>query len=485
MSPADADGEGRFSTDFLFGFGMRRLFTTEFMTESQTLLEHYVETGSEQAFRELVDSYINLVFSAAVRLLEGDQQRAEDVAQIVFADLARMAPRLSRDAKLGGWLHRHTCFVAKNILRAERRRAARERAAMDNVDMETPPSAVLPILDEAIDRLGSEDRAAIVLRFFEGRDFRSIGLALGSNEDAARMRVARAIEKLRRILHGRGVTLSTTALGAALAGDWITAAPAGLAVTISGAALTKAAITSGTVGVLKLMAITKLKIGIISALVLGAVTVPLLVQRQSQIRLDRENSRLRQALANQSSALQILSNRFVSATAEAALSQEQLAELMRLRSEVGRLRQEAQERLRVSVSTQKPAAVAEPVTPPNVLPKSAWRFAGYDTPEHALESVVWAMSTGDVKTCLASLTPDVAQRVQNKAAEDLGPKLVQEISRIGGLRLDRKKSEPDGSVSFVLFSEESDNGSEKFRSEAVLKFKNVSGEWKCADNLIE
>ncbi len=49
------------------------------------------------------------------------------------------------------------------------------------------------ILDEAIDQLGSEDRTAILLRFYEQRDFRSVGAALGGSEDAARMRVSRAL----------------------------------------------------------------------------------------------------------------------------------------------------------------------------------------------------------------------------------------------------------------------------------------------------
>jgi DNA-directed RNA polymerase specialized sigma24 family protein len=59
-----------------------------------------------------VARYINLIYSAAVRLVDGDQHRAQDVTQTVFADLARMARALSSEVMLGGWLHRHTCFVA-------------------------------------------------------------------------------------------------------------------------------------------------------------------------------------------------------------------------------------------------------------------------------------------------------------------------------------------------------------------------------------
>jgi hypothetical protein len=104
---------------------------------------------------------------------------------------------------------------------------------------------VAPMLDEAITQLGSENRTAILLRFFEHRDFRSVGEALGSNEDAARMRVNRALEKLHSLLKHRGVTLSVAALGTMLTAGAVTAAPAGLAVTVSSVALTGAAAGTG------------------------------------------------------------------------------------------------------------------------------------------------------------------------------------------------------------------------------------------------
>src|SRR4051794_34638247 len=101
------------------------------MTDSQTLLADYVTNGSEPAFRELVTRYIDLVYTAAVRLVNGDRHLAEDIAQTVFADLARMAGTLSKEVMLGGWLHRHTCFVAATVIRTERRRQSRERQAVE------------------------------------------------------------------------------------------------------------------------------------------------------------------------------------------------------------------------------------------------------------------------------------------------------------------------------------------------------------------
>jgi hypothetical protein len=72
------------------------------MSDTQELLAKFVSSRSEAAFRELVTRYFDLVYSTAVRLVDGDTHRAEDVAQVVFSDLARMANKLSDTTMLGG-----------------------------------------------------------------------------------------------------------------------------------------------------------------------------------------------------------------------------------------------------------------------------------------------------------------------------------------------------------------------------------------------
>ena len=173
---------------------------------------------------------------------------------------------------LGGWLHEHTRFVAGKLMRTERRRQLRERQAaeMNAIEdhSESNLAQVAPVLDEAIGQLDAEDRTAILLRFFERKDFRSVGEALGSSEDAARKRVDRALEKLHVLLKHRGATLSAAALGTALATEAVTAAPAGLAATISSAAATATTFTR-TVTATKAIAMTTLQ----KALVTATVTV--------------------------------------------------------------------------------------------------------------------------------------------------------------------------------------------------------------------
>src|SRR5260221_14261403 len=115
-----------------------RLFSCELtMTENQKLLAEYVATGSDAAFRQVLTRYLALVYSTAFRLVNGDAHLAEDVAQTVFVDLARTAQKLPQDVMLGGWLHRHTCFVAATVLRGERRRQSRERQAIEMNALQT------------------------------------------------------------------------------------------------------------------------------------------------------------------------------------------------------------------------------------------------------------------------------------------------------------------------------------------------------------
>ncbi len=211
------------------------------MTDPRTLLAAYVAQGSEPAFRELVSRYIDLVYSTAVRLVNGDTHRAEDVVQTVFADLAQLAGTLASDVMLGGWLHRRTWHVATALMRSERRRQNRERQACEMNRLPDQPEIqfelIAPLLDEAINQLGTRDRAAIVLRFFEHCDFRTVGAALGSNEDAAQKRVSRAVEKLRGHFVRRGIVASAFTITSAIAAHTVHAAPAGLVSSVTTASL--------------------------------------------------------------------------------------------------------------------------------------------------------------------------------------------------------------------------------------------------------
>jgi RNA polymerase sigma factor (sigma-70 family) len=196
------------------------------MTDDAALLKRYSVEGSEEAFRQLVERHLPMVFAAAQRQLAGDRQLAEDVAQQVFCELARAAAGLSKEVVVAGWLYRATRFTAAKLARTERRRRERESASAAEREIElmnvsheaTGPDweELSAQLDDAMDELKDGERDAILLRFFQRLDFRSVGAALQTSEDTAQKRVSRALERLRLLLARRGVASSTVALGALL-----------------------------------------------------------------------------------------------------------------------------------------------------------------------------------------------------------------------------------------------------------------------------
>ena len=235
------------------------------MSDDVALLREYAVNQSEQAFETLVSRHVHLVYSVALRQTR-DPQLAQEVTQAVFIILARKAKTLGPKTILSGWLCRAARFASANQLTIQRRRVRREQEAyMQSVPDQSEAKAwiqIAPLLDEALGQLGALDNDALVLRFFEGRSFNDVGVALGSNEDAAKKRVQRAVEKLRTFFRKRGVTLSAAAIASAVAANSVQAAPVGLATSITGAAVHGIATTS-TVNLIKntleIMAWTKLK----------------------------------------------------------------------------------------------------------------------------------------------------------------------------------------------------------------------------------
>src|SRR5213083_1387923 len=238
----------------------------------QQLLRDYFEHQSETGFSELVERHVDFVYSAALRMVR-DAHLAEDVTQAVFVALARSALQLTGRPVLSGWLHRTAQNHAANVVRSDVRRRAREQEAAAMNELHEPDAAwedIAPHLDNALGELSEADRDALLLRYFEGKSARQIAQTLGTTEDAAQKRVSRAVERLREFFAKRGITVGASGLVAVISANAVQAAPAGLVVTISSAAVASMA-AGGTITFLKLMTMTKLKLGAVGALIVAGV----------------------------------------------------------------------------------------------------------------------------------------------------------------------------------------------------------------------
>ena len=246
------------------------------MIDDMELVRRYAREKSEEAFATLVSRHVNLVYSVALRQIR-DPHFAEDITQTVFIILARKAGSLSSSTVLTGWLYRTTRYASAKARTLRNRRQDREQEAhMQSQCDQTETDAwkeIEPLLESAMAQLGDQDHNALLLRYFENRSFKDVSSTLGTTEAAAKMRVSRALEKLRGFFTKRGLTFSTAVIVTALSAHSVQAAPAGLANSVTLAAVHGTTVTTSTLTLiettLKFMAWTKIK----TAVVVGAIAL--------------------------------------------------------------------------------------------------------------------------------------------------------------------------------------------------------------------
>ena len=181
------------------------------------LLGRYAQRQDQQAFSTLIERHEAWVYAAARRRVR-DEHAAEDVAQAVFAMLARRAGKLKGYGYLSGWLFRALSYCTEHVQREKLRRSRREaeaaRMRSEVTSMEADWEEIAPELEAAVGKLGKADRDAVLLRFYEQRPLAEVGRCLGISEKAAQKRVERAVGRLREKLAGKGVEVEAGSLGA-------------------------------------------------------------------------------------------------------------------------------------------------------------------------------------------------------------------------------------------------------------------------------
>jgi RNA polymerase sigma factor (sigma-70 family) len=194
--------------------------------DDAVLLSRFVETGCQESFQQIVTRHSGWVFSLALRAVR-DRHLAEDVTQAVFIILARKAGSIRQGTPLSGWLFKAARFAVSDALKRRTRMKNRENrfaeffkaaagtdgfAATPGADESNLPDDLSATLDEAVACLSESDRQAVLLRFYEHKSLAEVGTILGITEEAAKKRVARAVDKLRKYFASRGVVASIALL---------------------------------------------------------------------------------------------------------------------------------------------------------------------------------------------------------------------------------------------------------------------------------
>jgi hypothetical protein len=205
-----------------------------------------------------------------------------------------------------------------------------------------------PLLDDAMAALDETDRSAVLLRYFENKSLREVGEALGASDDAAQKRVSRAVERLREFFSKRNVTIGASGLAVLISANAVQSAPLGLAATISAAAILAgtAVHTSTVIAATKAIAMTTLQKTVITTALAVIAGAGIYEARQaSQLREQNQTLQQQQApLAEQIQQLQRerddATNRLAGLRDELAKGKKNPSEVLKLRGEVGALRQE-------------------------------------------------------------------------------------------------------------------------------------------------
>ena len=299
--------------------------------------------------------------------------------------------------------------------------------SVSNENESDPWPQIAPLLDRAFASLNETDRHAVVLRFIYGKNMKEVGAVLGANEGATRLRLHRAMEKLRRFFDKRGIVSTSEILAGAISAHSVQSAPIGLTKIATALALAKAPAVSSTTltltkGALKMIAWTKVK----TAVVAGSVVLLATATTSVIIKEIRNPSNTRRRLAPLKTAVSgSIKGQF--------FGQGQLID------------------------------------------------AGNTTPEDAWESRYWARAQGDYDAVLAGNIP----QADNTAKEWMGDRSTYRArsqsefaTAFQGFQILARKDMPDGKVELKYHFTLQDNTTPS--QTKIVTMVQVNSAWLCA-----
>jgi hypothetical protein len=211
----------------------------------------------------------------------------------------------------------------------------------------------------------------------------------------------------------------------------------------------------------------------------GSLAIWLAVEHQSRLRLGEEHTALEQQLKQlagliaQNEQLSILAAR---ANRPPSLPDDQSRELLRLRGEVGLLRQQSKQLETVRQENRQARAAGGAATA-DYWPRDSWAFTGYASPDAALQSSLWAANSGDLKALLASVTGEAREEMEKefggKPESEASIRAMDQVIGLKSVRVLKREVQADDTVVLTAaFEDRTDTHTTK------LLVKKIGNDWK-------
>lgn len=185
------------------------------MIDERKLIQQVLD-GNHEAFAQLVEAYEDKVYNLCLRMC-ADREDARDLAQEAFVKAWRGLRFYKQEAAFSTWLYRLTSNVCIDFLRQKKRRAAISLTTADDEELQIdiPDPAPTPeqqainqqtkaSVSSAMAQLDEEFRLVLTLRVVEERSYDEIAEIMDLKVGTVKSRLARAREKLKKILLENG-----------------------------------------------------------------------------------------------------------------------------------------------------------------------------------------------------------------------------------------------------------------------------------------
>lgn len=161
-----------------------------------------VQTGDQDAYRVLVERHSQSVFRLAYRITRNEQD-AEDLVQEAFLRAYRHIHDFDGRASFPTWVYRIAANASLDVVRGRKRTTPEMPELKDpqpTPERQAAGRQMHERLEQAMDELTTQERAAFVMRHFEHLPISEIAVSLDLRENATKHSIFRAVKKLRAAL---------------------------------------------------------------------------------------------------------------------------------------------------------------------------------------------------------------------------------------------------------------------------------------------